>query len=123
MNERIRASLYGVTAILIFMLVGSLLIALTVHFSSISTTTLRWTTFIISVLILMVGGFIAGKKTEEKGWITGLIVGAVYVLGVMLYQFLAQDTWMHDRQIAYFTIFILSSTIGSMLGVNTNSEK
>lgn len=120
MNERIRATLYGVTGILILMLVGSLLIALTVQFTSISTSTLRWTIFIVSILILMTGGFIAGKKTEEKGWITGIIVGVVYVIGVMLYQFLAQDVWLFDRQLIYFIIFVLSATIGSMLGVNTN---
>ncbi len=122
MNERIKAILYGVTAILVLMLVGSLLIALTVQFTNISTGTLRWTTFIFSILFVMTGGFIAGKRTSEKGWLIGLIVGIVYSVGVMLYQFLAQDHWINDGQLVYFTIFILSSTIGGMLGVNTKSE-
>ncbi|GEL77476.1 TIGR04086 family membrane protein [Tenuibacillus multivorans] len=119
MGDRMKASLVGVVAIIGFMLVCSLIIALIVNFSSMSDSAFRWTSFITSVLVLMIGGFIGGRKTEEKGWMTGVIVGVIYTIGIVLYQFLAQNTWMYDSQLLYFLIFIIAATVGSMLGVNT----
>ncbi|PKR79100.1 TIGR04086 family membrane protein [Halalkalibacillus sediminis] len=118
MNERLRAITFGVAAVVIFMLLTSLVIALFIYFGDVTNSTLRWTTFITSVLILMVGGLIGGKMTMDKGWMTGVLIGAVYVFGILIYQFLANDQWVHHNQTLYFAIFLLASTIGSMVGVN-----
>ncbi|TFB24912.1 TIGR04086 family membrane protein [Filobacillus milosensis] len=119
MSERMRASLYGVLSIIALMLISSLMIALIVNFSDMSSSAFKWTSFITSVLVLMIGGFIGGGKTEEKGWMTGLIVGVLYVVGIILYQFLAQDAWMYENQLLYFLIFVVAAIVGSMMGVNT----
>ncbi|SEP92883.1 TIGR04086 family membrane protein [Piscibacillus halophilus] len=118
MGERMKASFIGVVTVIGLMLVGSLVIAIIVNFSTLSSSAFQWISFITSVLVLMVGGFIGGKKTEEKGWLTGAVVGIIYVIGIILYQFLAQDAWMYQNQFLYFLIFVLAAVVGGMFGVN-----
>lgn len=118
MGERMKASFIGVVTVIGLMLVGSLVIALFVNFMDFSKSGFQWLSFIISVLILMVGGFIGGRKTEEKGWLTGAIVGVIYIIGIMLYQFLAQNAWIYSNQTLYFLIFVVAAVVGGMFGVN-----
>ncbi|MFD2637587.1 TIGR04086 family membrane protein [Piscibacillus salipiscarius] len=118
MGERMKASFIGVVAVIGLMLLGSLIIALIVNFMDFSKSGFQWLSFIVSVLILMVGGFIGGRKTEEKGWLTGAIVGVIYIIGIMLYQFLAQNSWIYSNQMLYFLIFVLAAVVGGMFGVN-----
>ncbi|MGP4071406.1 TIGR04086 family membrane protein [Piscibacillus sp. B03] len=118
MGERMKASFIGVVTVIGLMLLGSLIIALLVNFMDFSSSGFQWLSFIISVLILMVGGFIGGRRTEEKGWLTGSIIGVIYVIGIILYQFLAQDAWMYSNQTLYFLIFVLAAVVGGMFGVN-----
>ncbi|WP_188206265.1 TIGR04086 family membrane protein [Alkalibacillus aidingensis] len=122
MNERLKAIFYGLTAILVLMIVVSLVFALFIHFDFLASQTLQWITFISSLLIMMVGGLIGGKMTLYKGWVTGLSIGFVYIIGVMLYQFLAHNEWIYSHQFLYFTIFIIATTTGSMLGVNLGEQ-
>lgn len=123
MNNRLRGILYGIAFILVLMFFCSLIIAMFVKFTDLSSTTLTWTTFIASILVLMIGGFIAGRKTFHKGWLTGLLTGAIYVFGVMFYQFLAYDYWLADRQATYFLIFLIAAITGSMFGVNFSKNE
>ena len=58
-----------------------------------------------------------------KGWLTGLLTGAIYVFGVMFYQFLAYDYWLADRQATYFLIFLIAAITGSMFGVNFSKNE
>ncbi|GEN46429.1 TIGR04086 family membrane protein [Alkalibacillus haloalkaliphilus] len=118
MNERLKATFYGLTAILVLMLVASLVFALFINFDWMATSTLQWVTFITSIVIMLIGGFISGRMTVHKGWVTGAIVGIIYVVGIMLYQFLAHDSWIQSYQILYFLIFIVATVTGSILGVN-----
>ncbi|GAA0457008.1 TIGR04086 family membrane protein [Alkalibacillus silvisoli] len=118
MNERLKATFYGLSVILVLMLVASLVFALFINFDWMSTRTLQWVTFITSILIMITGGVIAGRMTLYKGWMTGALVGVIYVFGIMLYQFLAHDSWIQSYQILYFLIFIVATTTGSILGVN-----
>ncbi|TSJ67813.1 TIGR04086 family membrane protein [Allobacillus salarius] len=123
MNNRLRGILYGIATILVLMFLCSLVIAMFVKFTEFSSATLTWTTFVVSILVLMIGGFIAGRKTLHKGWLTGLLTGAIYVFGVMLYQFLAYDYWLADRQATYFLIFLIAAITGSMFGVNFSKNE
>ncbi|RPF55519.1 TIGR04086 family membrane protein [Aquisalibacillus elongatus] len=122
MNERMKASFIGVVTVIALMLVSSLIIALLVNFTDMSSSAFSWTSFITSVLVLIVGGFYGGRKSEEKGWLTGIIVGVIYIIGIMIYQFLAQDAWMYESQALYFLIFIVAAIVGGMLGVNTRKN-
>lgn len=118
MNQRLRGILYGIVTILVLMFLSSLVISLLIKFTDFSSSTLTWTTFVVSIIVLMIGGFVAGKMSFDKGWLTGLLTAFIYIGGVILFQFLAYDYWLADRQFTYFLIFCVSSVTGSMFGVN-----
>ncbi len=80
---------------------------------------------IISLLILIgvIGAFFflgyqAGRKASSKGYIVGLGVGAVAVLVMFILSAIFWGFHLGLSKIIYYVVLILSSTIGSMVGIN-----
>ncbi|GIP39227.1 membrane protein [Paenibacillus sp. J31TS4] len=75
--------------------------------------------YIIHAVALLLGGWVAGKRAEMKGWYYGAVLGVIYALVVILIGFLGFDKGL-DLQTLLFTCLSFGvGAIGGILGVNT----
>jgi len=104
-------------------LIGSLLTALLLAFTSLRESTLPYFTYTINVISLLIGGFITGRRCGGKGWYYGGLTGAAYFLLVLLVGFLGFDAPMQFSTLFYlFGAFILAA-LGGVIGVNSTSKR
>ncbi len=72
---------------------------------------------IISSLILISTGFITGIHSSKKGFVNGLIVGFIYVIILCLLG-LVLGAKFRFGTVIYYWILILSTCLGSIIGIN-----
>lgn len=80
--------LYSLVVIFALMFAGSLLISLLLTFTSLTESSFSWLITAISFITLFIGGFIAGGKSKEKGWLSGGLTALCFSLTVLLFQYL-----------------------------------
>lgn len=113
-----KALLYGWIAILGILLVASLILSLLLRFTSLGASTLSSTTTIISFLALFAGGWIAGLKAGEKGWLIGILTSLGFSLFIFLYQYLGLQNGFSMTQLLYHSGFLVAGLVGAVFGVN-----
>lgn len=78
---------------------------------------------IIPVISLFIGGFYIGKKSLKKGFIEGLKLGLIFSIILILFNFLGLNNSFKLKYILFYLILIISSTLGSMIGINIKKSK
>lgn len=108
--------LSGQLAIWLFLLIGSLIVALLLRFTSFDANYLPLSTSIIHTLSLIGGGFISGKISGRKGWYFGGLQGIIYTLFLLLIGFLAFDKMININPFLFVICAFGLSSIGGILG-------
>ena len=116
------AILYGTLAIFIFAIISSLIFSFILRFSSLQESSVQYVITAISFIALFVGGYIAGGKGEQKGWLLGGLTGVIYTVIIFLYQFLGLEKLFTIEQIIYYVCYILICIMGGILRVNTSGK-
>lgn len=120
--EKIKKYLKSILYFYIF-LIGYLIIITSLnYFDLLSYKTISLISFIVVVILFMIIGFSVASKSEKKGYINGLIIGA---FNIVLFLFLAVILGETPKLTIgiYFLILLLSSTIGGMFGINYQNKK
>ena len=73
--------------------------------------------YIYIILLFFVCGIKIGNKSENKGYLSGLIIGSTNVLLMFILGIIFNSGYNVSVLIYYFTL-ILSSVIGGMIGIN-----
>ncbi|MCP3030430.1 TIGR04086 family membrane protein [Halobacillus sp. A1] len=114
---------YGVGSIFILMILFSAVLAGLLRFTTIDTDALNQVSLIAGLTILGVGGLLAAHKGEQKGWLTGLLTGIVFISIMMLFQIIFENRWISLAQLSYFGGLVLAAILGGMIGVNMPKRK
>lgn len=77
---------------------------------------------IIIILIAFITGFLVGMQTKEKGYLKGLLTGLIMIVIMFLISLLLGSKYSLYTFV-YYLIIIISTTLGSMLGVNKTPKK
>lgn len=77
---------------------------------------------IIPMLALFIGGYNIGKKSLKKGWLEGLILSIIFIIILIIFNYLALDNKLELRNFLYYLIMMISCIFGSMLGINRKKE-
>jgi putative membrane protein (TIGR04086 family) len=101
------------------MFIGALVLSFFLWMSDLREQELSTYTYVVHGLSLLIGGFIAGKRSGEKGWYYGGLTGIVYGLLVLLIGFLALDASFNWKDSLQLLIAFLLSALGGIFGVNT----
>lgn len=88
-------------------------------FDIFNETTLNISKIIIIIVSLIIGGFLVGKKSPNKGWLAGLKLSLVFIIFILLFNFLALGYFVQLSDLIYYFIIIISTIFGSMIGINT----
>lgn len=73
--------------------------------------------FIFINLLFCIFGFKSGKQSEKKGFLSGLITGAVNILALLFLSMIFKCL-PSSKTLLYFLILIISSVLGGILGIN-----
>ncbi|WP_044896225.1 TIGR04086 family membrane protein [Bacillus alveayuensis] len=117
------AILHGVIAIFIIALIVSFLFSVLLKLTSLTEDSIQWLVISCSFISVFIGGFIAGGKGKEKGWLIGGLTALTYTGIILLFQFLGYGTSLSSKQWLYHGGFLLIAMLGGILGVNVSTSK
>ncbi len=110
--------IFGLITILVIILSVSFIISLLLRFTSLTESSFSWIIMGLTFVALLIGGFVSGGKSKQKGWLVGAGTGVLYSLVVFLVQFLGYNTTFTLEQYLFHAGFIVAALIGGILGVN-----
>lgn len=76
---------------------------------------------IISSILMFVIGIILGRKSNNKGYLKGLLFSSISVLLLTILSLILKFT-LNISSVIYYIILLISTTFGSMLGINKKSK-
>ena len=88
------------------------------YFNIIGDKTTSLFKIFIPVISLFIGGFNIGSKSNKKGWLEGLKVGLIYLVLLIIFDFLAFNNSFEIKNILYYIIIVISGILGSMVGIS-----
>lgn len=77
---------------------------------------------IIILASLFINAFILGKKCEKYGLVEGLKLGGIFLLIMIIIKLVTNNSF-DIRTFIYGVIILLTTSIGSVIGINNKQEK
>lgn len=76
--------------------------------------------FKIAIFFLTVlgGALYIGKNSSRKGWFEGIKFGLIFLIILVLFNYLGFNIKFEFKNLLYYIIVIISSILGSMIGIN-----
>ena len=103
-------------------LVSTFLITLLNYFNIISGTTLTISKILILVISLFIGGVVTGRRSSKKGWLEGLKLALIFLVIIILFNYLGLGNTPKIKNILYYSIIIISCIFGSIIGINKRNN-
>ena len=108
---------YGISLILIF------IFAFIITYTSIPYSIVSTTSVIITIISILIAGIMGGKKSSEKGWLTGCITGLVYMLTLYIIgSIIFRNPGISSNGVIMIIIGIISGALGSIIGINNKKK-
>lgn len=78
-------------------------------------------TLLIPIISIFIGSFSLGRKSNKKGWLEGIKLGAILIFIIFLIDTLIFKSFIL-KKIIYYSILLITSILGSMIGI-VNKKK
>lgn len=114
--------LSGLNAAFIWMFIGAFVLSIFLWLTGMREQDLSFYTYVVHAVSLLIGGFISGKRSNERGWYHGGIMGAVYGLLILVIGFLALDSSLQLIDVLQWGAAFLLGAIGGIFGVNVGKS-
>jgi len=112
MGQRV---IYGLIVTIILLLLLCVIAGCIIYFTNIPESYLLPAGAIISVISLFTGGFLASRKSDNKGLFTGLIIGIIFVVIMLLFSAFSGTSF--DQLVVKSAYCIIAAAIGGIFGV------
>ena len=99
-------------------LVFTFLVTVLNYFNIMGTKMLSIMKILIILITMFVGGFLIGKNSKQKGWLEGIKLGMIFVIILVLFNYLGLRKQFLITNLIYYLILVISCTLGSMIGIN-----
>ena len=113
MKKFIKPLLYSFGILFIF----TFIITLLNYIGIISGLTLKIIKVIIPIISYFIPGFIIGKNSDKKGWLSGIEIGLI-ITSILLIINVLFKTETSITLILFYLGLIIISILGSILGIN-----
>ncbi|MFJ7974777.1 TIGR04086 family membrane protein [Peribacillus sp. NPDC096379] len=117
------AILHGVGVIFILVILFSFIFAMILRFTSVTESSLTYIIMALSFITLFIGGFVSGGKGKKQGLLLGSGTGMLYVLIILMFQYLGHDSLFSLKQWIHQGCFVVTAMMGGVLGVNMSSSQ
>lgn len=114
----IKKYLKSLLYILVSIMVFALLISILNYFNLIDTNTLKYFKLIAIIISMFIGGLSIGKEANKNGYVEGLKIGSIAVVIIALLNYLGFNSDFSIGSIIYYIIILISSVLGSIIGIN-----
>ena len=104
------------------MLASTFLITLLNYFNIIGGTTLTISKILILTISLFIGGLITGRRSTKKGWLEGLKLALIFLVILILFNYLGLGNAPKIKNLLYYSIIIISCIFGSIIGINKRKK-
>lgn len=109
---------FSILYIILTMLVLTFIITILSYFNIINDKFVSILKIIIPIVSLFIGGFFIGKNSDKKGWLEGLKLSLIFLILLLIFEYLALNKSFELKNILYYLIISISSIFGSMIGIN-----
>lgn len=93
------------------------------YFDLLNSNVYKIILILTSALSVATGAFILGKKSDNKGYLEGIKFGLITTILFLIISFLAFDQGVTISSFIYYIILIITSSIGSMFGINKRTNQ
>jgi len=100
----------------------NLIISLLHYFNVLGNGIIDYLTLFIAAISMLIGGIYIGSKTTKKGWLEGLKIGLIVIIIFFIIGYLAFDEGVIIKTLIYYFILLISSVLGSMIGINKRRQ-
>lgn len=104
--------------ILVPILVLNTILSLLYYFNIVGSGINNYAKLFIIAISMLIGGIYIGSKASKKGWLEGLKIGIEAIVLLFIISYLAFDQGIDAKTIIYYFILLISSMLGSMIGIN-----
>ena len=104
------------------LLIITFILTLLNYFNIISDKIISIFKILIPIVSLFIGGFYIGKNSNNKGYLEGLKLGSIFSIFLLIFNFLALSNSFKLKYLLFYLIIIVSSILGSMIGININKK-
>ncbi len=107
---------------IIILLLVTFLITLLNYINIISLTIVNVFSYITPFIAFFTGGFLLGKNSFNKGYLEGIKFGLINIILLFIFNYLAFDQGFNIVNIILYLITIISSILGSVIGINLKNS-
>lgn len=109
---------YGMAFTLGSFLILTLVLTLFSYINWFQGKMVHFVMIIIPIISLLLGGFVVGKMSEKDGWLEGLKFSGIFLVFLILFNYLGLRVTPEVQSIIFYLIMIVSTVLGSMVGIN-----
>ena len=91
-------------------------------FNLFNLSTSRVAIIIIGAVMMFVIGFITGKNSISKGYLNGLLISVISIFILIMLSLIFRFQ-LNINSLIYYIVLVISTTLGSMIGINKKSKK
>ena len=111
----------GLTSIII--LITTFILTTLSYFNIINEIITTTTKMIITIISVLISGIILGKNSQKKGWLEGLKLGTIISIILLFLNIIGLNNKFKISNILFYGILLLTSIIGSMIGISKKKIK
>lgn len=106
---------------IISILLSLLAVTLLYYFNIIGQNTNKILKIIVILVNIFISSFILGKNTLKKGYLEG-IKFSLLIIPIFIITSLITSSKLEIKAILYYVIIMITSILGSMIGINRKKE-
>ena len=91
-------------------------------FNLFKLNTSRITIIIVGAIMMLIIGFITGKNSNSKGYLNGLLISVISIIILLIFSLIFRFK-LNINSLLYYVVLVISTTLGSMIGINKKSKK
>jgi putative membrane protein (TIGR04086 family) len=110
--------LSGLLYAAIWLAIGALVLSVLLRWGNMEENALPLYSLIVHGAAALAGGFVSGRRSGQRGWYYGGLLGLIYGVLVLLIGFLAANAAISPRTLAMLAETLLAGAVGGMIGVN-----
>ncbi len=111
----------SITYTLIILLILTFILTILSYFNIIGNKLLTILEFIAIIVSTLIGGIIIGKNAKKQGWIEGIKISLIFIILLIVLNILLINKKLDYTNLIYYLIITISTTLGSMIGINKKS--
>ena len=119
--DRIKNYLISLSLSMVLIIILAFFINVLNYFDLLNNNLYKFILVITTIFSISIGSYILGTKTDNKGYLNGLIYGVITVLLFIIISFILGNNLSLSSSVYYLIIVIISS-IGGSVGINRKNQ-